>query len=436
MLKDQPANRPAPGTAVVITDKGLSGQETEAFFASDNLGLALIRPARKNEKEPRSFPNWLRQRVEAIIWTLEEPARPRTPRRPRPRRAMGQDRAATAGPQRLHLAQLDDRRTGQALLDRLRPLMTCAHFPVNDDRRLLLQVGVKAGGRGSRPGWRHGRAGAEDDGERNCSSSSTWYGSSPTAWVSGGAGPTPGRGRQRVRGGQPVNGRPRSSPRPARLQAGDRSSSAPAETSPPATASAIRPYPPQVDKRRHRLARAGFESIGQQPHSGRLRWRTTSRGCSTVRQASRPHKPADRLWRHRRARPGRRPPPSPARSSSCARCSPARAGYRPARSAHRPPRGRPAASTSPPARRSRRRARVALPRRDRVSRAGHRQLQARRCSIAITHHSPPPSGSAAGGGQSPPSTHTTADTHIMSPQILTSPAPPTTFSLCTNLLLR
>ena len=70
MLTDQPANRPAPGTAVV-TDKGLSGQETEAFFASDDLGLALIRPARKDEKTPRYFPNWLRQRVEAIIWTLK-----------------------------------------------------------------------------------------------------------------------------------------------------------------------------------------------------------------------------------------------------------------------------------------------------------------------------------------------------------------------------
>jgi hypothetical protein len=70
MLKDQPANRPAPGTAVV-TDKGLSGEETEAFFASDDLGLTLIRPARKDESKPRYFPNWLRQRVEAIIWTLK-----------------------------------------------------------------------------------------------------------------------------------------------------------------------------------------------------------------------------------------------------------------------------------------------------------------------------------------------------------------------------
>ena len=70
MLEDQPANRPVPGTAVV-TDKGLSGEETEAFFAGPGLGLTLIRPARKDEKAARYFPNWLRQRVEAIIWTLK-----------------------------------------------------------------------------------------------------------------------------------------------------------------------------------------------------------------------------------------------------------------------------------------------------------------------------------------------------------------------------
>ena len=69
MLERQPANRPAPGTAIV-TDKGLSGEDTEAFFAGPDLGLTLIRPARKDEK-PRYFPNWLRQRVEAIIWTLK-----------------------------------------------------------------------------------------------------------------------------------------------------------------------------------------------------------------------------------------------------------------------------------------------------------------------------------------------------------------------------
>jgi hypothetical protein len=70
MLEHQRANRPAPGTAVV-TDKGLSGEETEEFFTSDDLQLTLVRPARKDEKQPRYFPNWLRQRVEAVIWTLK-----------------------------------------------------------------------------------------------------------------------------------------------------------------------------------------------------------------------------------------------------------------------------------------------------------------------------------------------------------------------------
>jgi hypothetical protein len=69
MLSDQPANRPAPGTAIV-TGKGLAGEGTEEFFASPGLDLTLVRPARKDEK-PRHFPNWLRQRIEAIIWTLK-----------------------------------------------------------------------------------------------------------------------------------------------------------------------------------------------------------------------------------------------------------------------------------------------------------------------------------------------------------------------------
>ena len=32
MLEHQPANRPAPGTAIV-TGRGLAGEDTEAFFA-------------------------------------------------------------------------------------------------------------------------------------------------------------------------------------------------------------------------------------------------------------------------------------------------------------------------------------------------------------------------------------------------------------------
>lgn len=68
MLKDQPANQPPADTAVV-TDKGLSGHGTEEFFAG--LDLHLIRPARRDEHDTGVFPNWLRQRVEAIIWTLK-----------------------------------------------------------------------------------------------------------------------------------------------------------------------------------------------------------------------------------------------------------------------------------------------------------------------------------------------------------------------------
>jgi Transposase DDE domain len=69
-LERQPANRPAPGS-IIVTDKGLSGQDTEDFFARGDLRLTLIRPARKDENLPRPFPNWLRQRVEAVIWTLK-----------------------------------------------------------------------------------------------------------------------------------------------------------------------------------------------------------------------------------------------------------------------------------------------------------------------------------------------------------------------------
>ena len=68
LLAAQPGSRP-PAGSVVVTDKGLSGEPTEAFFAG--LGLHLVRPARTDEHDTGLFPNWLRQRVEAIIWTLK-----------------------------------------------------------------------------------------------------------------------------------------------------------------------------------------------------------------------------------------------------------------------------------------------------------------------------------------------------------------------------
>jgi Transposase DDE domain len=70
MLTGQPANRPRQGTAIVA-DKGFAGADFEEYLAGPDLNLTLVRPARRNEKDPGTFPNWLRQRVEAIIWTLK-----------------------------------------------------------------------------------------------------------------------------------------------------------------------------------------------------------------------------------------------------------------------------------------------------------------------------------------------------------------------------
>jgi hypothetical protein len=53
MLTDQPANRPAAGTAVV-TDNGLAGQDSDDFFT--DLDLVLIRPARLDEKATQAVP--------------------------------------------------------------------------------------------------------------------------------------------------------------------------------------------------------------------------------------------------------------------------------------------------------------------------------------------------------------------------------------------
>jgi hypothetical protein len=118
------------GTAVV-TDNGLSGQGTEEFFAADGLRLTLIRPARKDEKQPCPFPNWLRQRVEAVIWTLKSQLglEPHGGRIPAELWARIIQRLLALN---LHLAQLAHRRPGQTIPDRLRPHLNCPHFPIND----------------------------------------------------------------------------------------------------------------------------------------------------------------------------------------------------------------------------------------------------------------------------------------------------------------
>ena len=68
MLRDVVANRPAPGT-LLVADKGFAGGDFKVALAG--LDLAVMRPARADEPDPGVFPNWLRQRIEAIIWTLK-----------------------------------------------------------------------------------------------------------------------------------------------------------------------------------------------------------------------------------------------------------------------------------------------------------------------------------------------------------------------------
>jgi hypothetical protein len=68
MMLAVPANCPPPGTAFV-TDKGLRSSALKNGMAL--MGYDLIRPASHGEPDNGLFPNWLRQRIEAINETLK-----------------------------------------------------------------------------------------------------------------------------------------------------------------------------------------------------------------------------------------------------------------------------------------------------------------------------------------------------------------------------
>ena len=60
---------PGPGPVPIVCDKGFAGSGIEK--AAAGLGFVLVRPARRDEPADRRFPSWLRQRIEAVIWTLK-----------------------------------------------------------------------------------------------------------------------------------------------------------------------------------------------------------------------------------------------------------------------------------------------------------------------------------------------------------------------------
>ncbi|MDA8371832.1 MAG: hypothetical protein M0026_18465 [Nocardiopsaceae bacterium] len=59
----------APGPVPLVCDKGFAGAGIQAAMAA--AGHTIVRPALRSEPEDPTFPGWLRQRIEAVIWTLK-----------------------------------------------------------------------------------------------------------------------------------------------------------------------------------------------------------------------------------------------------------------------------------------------------------------------------------------------------------------------------
>ncbi len=113
--------RLAPG-ATVLADKGLAGRETETQIARLGIWHAAPGPTRRTRppRQPRRRPA-----VDRVgLRHPQGPTRPRTTRRAYQPGSDHPRRPAPARPRRRRLAQLDNRRPGQAQPHRLRPLNT------------------------------------------------------------------------------------------------------------------------------------------------------------------------------------------------------------------------------------------------------------------------------------------------------------------------
>jgi hypothetical protein len=106
MLDHERARR-RPGL-VILGDKGFAGRDFEQLVAG--YGARLLRPDRTDEPRRPGSLGRFRQWIESTFNTLKT-SLAGTPRRPDPGRGLGPRRAAAAGPGRMHLVELADRRS-------------------------------------------------------------------------------------------------------------------------------------------------------------------------------------------------------------------------------------------------------------------------------------------------------------------------------------
>jgi hypothetical protein len=104
---------------ILLADKGFAGREFHQF--TQQLGLRLLRPDRKDETYRNGNLGGVRQLIESVNQTLkaDSASKPTTAEHP-----PGSSPAspASARPGRRDLAQLEHRRQQQTITDRLRPL--------------------------------------------------------------------------------------------------------------------------------------------------------------------------------------------------------------------------------------------------------------------------------------------------------------------------
>ena len=103
------------GGETIVCDKGYAGREFAAAVAE--LGATVVRPARRNEPEPRAPPRADPATDRVGLLDLQRPAHPRTPRRPHTTQPLRPHRHPPARTRRLHQPQPPTRPPSRAIAD-------------------------------------------------------------------------------------------------------------------------------------------------------------------------------------------------------------------------------------------------------------------------------------------------------------------------------